>query len=230
MMKETAPNFGMLGGISFSITVMPIVVLLFLGCVVPGRLPKTIDWMIVCVFLNRVGAFWLYSRFFYSRMDDLKGMKSWRKRVSNPVYKHPNCVVALMALFVDAVCEGQLVTVALKSAVSPVWVLLTLLVCQAIAAPIQGFISDIRSQKRSLIFALLIGILSLALISQEFIDAFFIKELSVLLPALKIASAATSARILCVMAIKGLVGNIFPVAMGAVGAVVYSQTQKKQRT
>lgn len=149
-------------------------------------------------------------------MDLEVKLKNWRASVHQSLLSHPNVVVALLMILTDALVDITLLYTALKTSMPPIWIFLAFLGCQALSSPIQGAISDYFSQKKSIIFALAIGIVSMVLSLELPLDG-------------KIQEASTPISLMTlILCCKGLLGNLTVISRAAIAEVIKVETLEKQ--
>ena len=227
-MDRRVPAFGFLGGLGISLATLPhISVLIILMVGVASDIPKTPLYILFAA--DKVLGIWLFFTFFSARMDRVFKKKGWKHVVNSSILDHPNLIVCSIALLADTMLEYALLQTVSSSSSSLVWAFLVMSCCKVLAAPIQGFISDISSQKMSLIFAMLFAFFALW-IAEPSLNSLLMRGSAYVAPILGISDVTEQSRIVLALAIKGLLGNILPVAMGAVGTVVYFEALKNKRT
>jgi MFS family permease len=125
----------------------------------------------------------------------------------------------------DLLADVMLIHTALKSSIQPSSVFICLLGCQIISSPIQGVFSDFFSQKKSLLFASLIGTLCIFLSSQISQEKGSAKDI----PSILASSISAINLTIIFLCTKGLFGNITVIARAAIAEVIKMETLEKAK-
>lgn len=226
-MRLTTPAFGFISGLGATLGLLPhVLTLCFL--LITGIPPRSVSSLVVFTIGAKLLGEWLFWNFCRTRMDSYQELKNWRKVIDQSLLSHPNVGVALCTLFVDGMVDATLVYTALATPILPIWVFLALFGCQAISSPIQGLLSDYFSQKKSLLFASLIGMIALILslglpLDGEMQDA----SQASLFNWVGLPSLTTTFPMALILCIKGLFGNLAVIARAAIAEVIKVETLEK---
>jgi hypothetical protein len=161
---------------------------------------------------------WLFWNSFSNRLNAIPDFKNWKAVVNRSLLDHPNVGVALITILTDIATDVALVYFSLKTSLPMLWIFLSLLGCQALSSPIQGFLSDCFSQKKSLLFALIACLCAIGYATTFHWDG---------------QPNDYSKQMLFVLCCKGLLGNVYVIARAAIAKVIKVETiklnPKKQR-
>jgi len=226
-MEIASPAFGLISGIGNSLGLLPNILtlftLLFIG-IPTGSTASLIAFTIVAKLLGE----WLFWTHCKRRMDDAPKLKQWRRAFDQSLFSHPHVFTALFMMFADGLVDATLVCIALKTSIPPIWIFLTLFGCQMLSSSIQGFLSDYFSQKKSMLFASLIGMIAIALAAEISIDG-KTSEASIfsLLRLTKLSLFPTSIQMIVVLCGKGVLGNLTVIARAAIAEAIKVETLEK---
>lgn len=218
-MKLSSPSFGVLSGFCTFMGLGPHLLALVL-LLVTGISPPVIS-LIIFTIAAKFFAEWLFWTKSSERMNEEKRLGNWRVITNREVLSHPNAWIALIMMFGDALLEAALISMALKTAISPALILFTFLGCQALSAPIQGAVSDYFSQKKSLLFAVVISIAAISAAGDVSLDG-SPKQSSKysLINLLCLYPFTPGVQMILILCAKGALGNITVIARSAIAEVV----------
>lgn len=223
-MKFISPAFGLMSGFWTAIGLLPHILSL---CVfLTTRIPRhSVTALIVFTIGAKLLVEWLFWKHCFKRMDSEAKLKNWRAVANQSLLSHPNVIVSLVMALEDTIIDASLVYIALKIPIPSIWVFLALLGSQALSSTIQGFLSDIFSRKKSLLFACIMGILAFMTARAISLDG-NAKEvwMSPLLHLLGLASFTPATQMLLILCGKGLFGNLTVIARAAVAEVIAVET------
>ena len=163
----------------------------------------------------------------YARRDAFAKKKNLEITVDRSVFSHPNILVSLGLIVADTVAEGALVLLALKTSISPFLILLILLGFQAISSPIQGFVSDLTSRKKSLLFAMIATMIAVAVMGEINIEKSPGTSSSSLINLLYLYPFSHQTQVIIVLCIKAVFGNGAVLARAAMAEVIEVETEKR---
>lgn len=126
--------------------------------------------------------------------------------------------IGLIMMLLDALIDANLINLALTMSINPVWIFLSLLGCQDLAAPVQGVLSYVFSRKKSLLFANAMGQIALSAWA-----VIFSKENS------SGISTGTNMQRVIMLCGKGLLANITVIARAIISEVVKTKTIERFR-
>jgi hypothetical protein len=226
-MRLETPAYGLMSGAGTALGLTPHIVVLSI-LVVAGIPIKSLTPLIVFTILAKLLGEVIFWDLFKTRMDSIVRFKNWRKARDQSLLSHPNVISALTFMILDAFVDGILVYAALKTSLPPIWIILSLFGCQALSSPIQGVLSDYFSQKKSILFAAVIGILAL----------FFAIELPLegknqeglflsLLYMTGISTFPIALQMVLILCGKGLLGNLTVISRAAIAQVIKMETIEK---
>jgi hypothetical protein len=223
-MGIASPAFGLLSGFGTSLGLVPhvLTICFFLAIGVPQH---SVTFLIVFTIAAKLFGERLFWNNFKSRMDLEVKFKNWRTAVDQSLLSHPNVLIALLMMLADALVDATLINTALKTSLPIAWIFLALLGCQLLSSPIQGLLSDYFSQKKSMLFALLIGMLAVVF-SLELPLHGKIPDPSQfsLLNLTGLSSFTVNVQMTIILCVKGLLGNLLVIARGAIAEVIKVET------
>ncbi len=223
-MRMSSPAFGLISGVFTSLSLFPHILTL---CVLlmAGLPPRSVTSLIVFTIAARGLGEWLFWSHCQRRMDAEPKLKNWRSVINQSLLSHPNVIMGLAMILLDACMDAILVNTALKTSAPPIWIFLSLLGCQALAAPIQGALSDIFSQKNSLVFAMIMLMLAISAAAGMTVEGqtgepsmYFILEF------LGMSSFSADVQILIILCGKGLLANLAVISRAAIAEVIKVKT------
>lgn len=155
-MKISTPAFGLMSGAFTMIGLSPHILFLIFTIATQG--PVNLFFLISTTLGAKVLIEWIFWNSFSDRLNAIPDLKNWKTVINSSLLSHPNVGVALLAMLVDIVTDITLVYFTFKTSLPMLWIFLSLLGSQALSSPIQGFLSDCFSQKKSLVFGLIAGL------------------------------------------------------------------------
>lgn len=209
-MKISTPAFGLMSGTFTLVGLLPHI--LFLTFIFATNGPINITFLISTTIAAKVLVEWLFWKSFSNRLNAIPDLKNWKTVINNSLLSHPNVGVTLLVMLADIVTDATLIHLCLKAALPMLWTFLSLLGCQALSSPIQGFLSDCFSQKKSLLFALIVSLFAIG-----FTMTFHWEQ----------QPNDFSKQMLFVLCCKGLLGNVYVIARAAIAKVIKIETIKK---
>lgn len=226
-MRMSSPAFGLISGFGTSLGLLPHILTL---CVLlmTGIPPRSVTSLIVFTVGAKLLGEWLFWNHCKRRMDSEPKLKNWRSVINESLLSQPNVIVGLIMILLDAFMDAVLVNVALKTSVPPIWIFLSLLGCQALAAPIQGGLSDIFSQKKSLLFASIMGMIAASAVAGIPLEG-KVGETSMYstISLLSISSFSADVQMLIILCGKGLLANLTVISRAAIAKVIKIETIEK---
>lgn len=226
-MKMSSPAFGLVSGFSTSLGLLPHIATLGLLLMI-GIPPRSVTSLIVFTIGAKALGEWFFWNHCKRRMDSEPRLKNWRLVVNDSLLSQPNVIVGLLMMLLDAFMDVALVNIALKTSLPPIWVFLALLGCQALASPIQGGLSDIVSQKKSLLFATIVGMIAASAVAEISVEG-KVGETSMYSPLslLCISSFSADVQMLIILCGKGLLANLTVISRAAIAKVIKIETIEK---
>ncbi len=214
------PSFGILSGFCTSMGLAPHLLVLAL-LLIAGINPPVISLIIFSIGAKLLGE-WLFWTKAANRMSEQKGSR--HIPINQELLSHPNIWISLIMIGLDALSEAKLVFTALKTPTPPTLILFAFLGCQAISAPIQGAISSYFNQKKSLLFALIISMIAVAVSGGVSLDG-VPKNLPMhsLINLLYLSPFTPGVQMIFILCAKGLLGNITVIARSAIVEVIKSK-------
>lgn len=223
----SSPAFGLMSGFGTAVGLLPHIATLCL-LLMTGIPARSVTSLIVFTIGAKILGEWLFWNHCKKRMDSEPKLKNWRLVVNESLLSHPNVIVGLIMMLLDAFMDAVLVNLSLKTSVSPIWIFLSLLGCQALASPIQGGLSDIFSQKKSLLFANVMGMIAISALSGVPLEGKSDGEsMYSIAGLLGISSFSTNVQMLIILCGKGLFANVTVIARAAIAKVVKIETVEK---
>lgn len=210
-MKLTTPAFGLMSGVGASLGLLPHVINLCILLSLGTQLNSIASLVVLTIGAKLLGE-WIFWRLCISRLNSEKELKNWRSVINNSLFSQPNAVVALVMMFVDAFLDAALIFMAFKTVLPALWIFLVLLSCQMISSPIQGVLPDYFSQRKSLIFASAAGLFAWTLTGAH------LKNIG-----------EYSTKMICILCIKGLLGNLTVIARAAIAEVIKFETLRNSK-
>jgi len=215
------PLFGTLSGFCTSIGLAPH--LLALAVLLATGLNPPVISLIVFTIGAKILAEWLFWTKSADRMSEYTGRR--RVLTNHELLSHPNVWVSLLAICIDALSEATLIFVALKTSISPPLILFAFLGCQVLSAPIQGAVSDCFSQKKSLVFALVISMVAIAAAGAVSLDGTTGNSTMYhLIDLLYLHPFTPAVQMILILCVKGLLGNTTVVARSVIVEVIKHKT------
>lgn len=212
-MHINTPAFGLISGVGTAIgLLLHILSLCFLQLI--GMQPHSTTFFVVFTIGTKIFGESVFWKLCISRMDKEEELKNWRSVFNGSLLSQPNVFVSLFMLFTDGLADAFLVYMALKTSIPIIWVFLSFFGCQMLASPIQGILSDYFSQKKSLLFAALMGLLTYVIVTRLNLDE---------------KSKETSIYMLLVLCGKGLFANLTVVARAAIAEVIKERTLENRK-
>lgn len=226
-MKMSSPAFGLISGVGTSLGLLPHILTLCL-LLMMGIPPRSVTSLIVFTIGAKLLGEWLFWNHCKRRMDSEPKLKNWRLAINESLLSQPNVIIGLIMMLLDAFMDVALVNIALKTSLPPIWVFLSLLGCQALAAPIQGGLSDIFSQKKSLLFATIMGMIATSAVAGIPLEG-KVDETSMYstISLLGISSFSTDVQMLIILCGKGLLANLTVISRAAIAKVIKIETIEK---
>ena len=215
MIRMSSPAFGFISGISTAVGLLPHISVLCVLLVI-GTPSRSITSLVVFTIGAKSLGEWFFWSYYKKRMDFEPKLKNWRSVVNKSLLSHPNVIIGLIMMFLDVLIDANLIHLALTMSINPFWVFLSLLGCQALAAPVQGVLSDVFSRKKSLLLANVMGLISLLACPMIFSG-----EKNIRIPM------GTNMQIIIILCIKGLFANITVIARAIVAEIVKTKTIEK---
>lgn len=223
-MKLQYRVFGMSSGVYTTFGLLPHIIFLVMILDSSISIESAVPFVIFTIGAKILGE-WYFWRYFKKRMDGEKVLKNWREIVNRSLFSHSNVASSLFMYFADAFTDGILIYIALKMSISPILVLLVLLGCQALASPVQGFLSDFFSKKDCLLFASTMGVLAAVIALGIFFDRNAQGESTNAIGNLFGATSLTpTMQIFLVLCGKGLFANLTVIARSAIAEVIKMKT------
>lgn len=127
-------------------------------------------------------------------------------------FSNPNIIIAIVGYLLDISMEAVLIFWSLNASIAPLTVFLSLLLCQIVSSPLQGFFSDYYNRKNQLYFALGVGLIVLANMYQVINGKDSGHSPLSLINLFCLDSFRTSTCIILLLCLKGLMGNISVIA------------------
>ena len=128
------------------------------------------------------------------------------------VFSNPNIITAIVAYLLDIGMEAVLIFWSLNASIGPLTVFLTLLLCQIVSSPLQGFFSDYYNRKNQLYFALGVGLIASANMYEIVSGRATGHSPLSLINLLCLDSFTSSTCIILLLCLKGLMGNVSVIA------------------
>lgn len=226
-MRISIPAFGLISGVSTGLGLLPLIgtLCIFLIFGVPAR---SVTSLVVFTVGTKLLCEWIFWNECKRRMDSEPKLKHWRSVFNQSLWTHPNVTLSLLTMVLDGLIDVLLIKIALTTPLSPIWIFLSILGCQALGSPIQGVFSDFFSQKKCLFFAYVVGLLAMVAILGVFgqPDESLSSSTSRLL---KLTSLAPTTQVLIILCGKGLFANITVLARAGIAKVVKVRTAEKFR-
>lgn len=224
------PAFGLISGIGTALGWLPHVLALT-TLLLNGISPTAILPLAAFTIGARFVGEWIFWNLFSKRMDVIENLRDWRSSFGPKVYSHPNFIIASASMAIDAFADFVLIYIALKTSLPCPGVFLALTLSQMLSAPIQGFLSDCFSQKKSLILAAGVGMLALITAGEIQLDA-KTSQTSMLsfLRMVGLSSSVPATQMMFILCFKGLFGNLTVVARASIATVIKAETQKRIRS
>ncbi len=226
-MKLVTPAFGLISGSRTAMGLLPhILTLCFL--LIMGIPPRSVASLVVFTIGAKLLGEWLFWKYYKYRMDSEDRFKKWRLIVNSSLYSHSNVIISVFMIFLDGLVDVMLVYTALKTPMTPVWIFLALFGCQLLSSPIQGVLSDYFSQKKSMLFAAVVGIVTYILsgelpVYEKIPDS---SQFS-LLNLIGLSSFTLSMQMVLILCVKGLFGNLAVIARAAIAETIKIETVEK---
>lgn len=226
-MKMSSPAFGLISGFSTSLGLLPHIATLVLLLMI-GIPPRSVTSLIVFTIGAKALGEWFFWNHCKMRMDSEPRLKNWRLAVNKSLLSQPNVIIGLIMMLIDAFMDVALINIALKTSLPPIWIFLSLLGCQALAAPIQGGLSDIVSQKKSLLFAAIVGMIAASAVAGVPLEG-KVSDTSMYstISLLGISSFTADAQMLIILCGKGLLANLTVISKAAIAKVIKIETIEK---
>ncbi|MDN3505083.1 MAG: hypothetical protein P0S95_05875 [Rhabdochlamydiaceae bacterium] len=159
---------------------------------------------------------YVFFTLFSNSMDSFRELKNWKSIISKRSFFDAHVFIIMVFIIVDFFTDAFLVYGALQIVTSKELIFILLLTTQAICGPIQGVISDVYSQKNSILFAFGIAVIAVFILLSNMEGAPFL-ELSIL---------SLETQIFLAIGIKGVFGNIGTIARGALARNIKLETMK----
>lgn len=229
-MKFASPAFGLISGLATAFGFLPHLITLIV-VLISGMDPRGATPLILFTIGARLLGEWLFWRkFLPDRLDSEGRFRNWRSVVNQSLLSHPNVSVALIVMLGDICLDATLVYLALQTSISPIWVFLSLLGCQALSSPIQGALSDCFSQKKSLIFALIMGMVAGVAVGELPLDGkIHAPSMYSVHSLLGLASFTLPVQMFIILCGKGLLANLTVIARAAIAQVIKVETIENPR-
>ena len=226
-MKLVTPAFGLISGSGTTLGLLPHILIL---CVIliTGLPTGSVASLIVFTIGAKALGEWFFWKHCKRRMDSEVNLKNWRMAIKPDLLSHPNVFIGLLMVFGDVVVDSMLLYTALETSIPPIWIFLALFGCQALASPVQGLLSDCFSQKKSLLFAVVAGMI-VARLSLEIPLHGKIPDESQfsVLNFIGLSSFTVNIQMAVILCCKGLFGNLTVIARAAIAEVVKVETLEK---
>ena len=205
-----SPFPGLKSGTCTSIGLTPHVLFLIALKILSAPLPPLAFLIMFTIFAKLLGEYFFWN--------------GWKNRVevspcdylfdvqNNTPVSPPRVIISIIAYLIDMGVEVVLIFWSSETSIAPLTVLLTLLLCQIVSSPLQGFFSDYYNRKNQLYFALGVTLIVLATMFEIISERFHGHSPFSLINLLCLDSFAKSTCILLLLCLKGLVGNISVIA------------------
>lgn len=224
-MRVSTPAFGLISGFGTALGLLPHIGTLCI-LLVFGFPARSVTSLVVFTVGAKLLGEWLFWSHCKRRMDSEPNLKHWRSVINQSLWTHPNVSISLLMMAMDGFVDALLITMALKTSLLAIWVFLSILGCQALGSPIQGFLSDCFSQKKCLLFANVVGLLAMVAVLGVSGEADESLSHSIL-TLLKLSLFAPTTQMLIILCGKGLFANLTVIARGAIAKIVKVRTIEK---
>ena len=218
-MEFNSPLFGMLSGLCTSMWLLIHVAVL--GIFLISGANPSVSSLIIFTVLSKMLAEKLFWKRAIDRMDEA-GLGNWRDLINRDLILHSNVWMSFLMIFADILLDIVLIYTAFKTSLSPVLILFIFLGCQLLCAPFQGLISDYFNKKKSLFFAIVIGILVFLASGQVFSEGWDEHpSLGLLIiRLLYLSSCNPGVQMIVLLCLKGSLGNITVIARSCIARIV----------
>lgn len=224
-MRIPISALGLASGTATSLSLLPFTLILCFFFKADTS-PDFIRSLFAYTICSRLFGEWLFWKYFRRRMDLDPKLLGWRSIINQSLFFHPNIAAAILVMFIDSCIDAALLYIALIiTPILPIWVFLPFLGCQVLASPVQGIFSDFFSQKKSLLFASLMGILTVFTILIILVGKVVYDPTIPLSGILHLVPSTM--QLLFVICIKGLLGNQTVVARGIIAKQIKAEALKK---
>lgn len=226
-MNHAGPSFGILSGFCTSVGLAPHILALAFFLVIGNSPP--LNFLLMFTVGAKLLAEWFFWTKSAERLNEKNILRTRRVVPNQELLSHPNFWIPALMIFVDAISEISLISLALKTALSPALILFTFLGCQALSSPIQGAMSDYFSRKNSLLFTLIVSMLILATTGSVLLDeAHNNSPLFYLINALYLLSPLTpDSQMIVMLCLKGLLGNLTVISRAAMAELIKIKSFEK---
>ncbi|NGX46641.1 MAG: hypothetical protein K1000chlam3_00001, partial [Chlamydiae bacterium] len=216
LMKISSPPFGYISGIFTGIGLLPHIFTMVFFLTI-GLPPNYISFLVIFTIGAKLLGEWLFWNYFKKRINLKEELTSWRSVIDRSLLSHPNVLISLLMFCTDIVVDVILIHIALQTSISPIWIFLGFLVCQALFSPIQGFLSDCFSRRKSLLFASFMGIFAVFLAKEILLDG-SVQETSIysISSLIGLSSFKPSVQMLLILCSKGILANLTVIARAAI--------------
>ena len=226
-MRRAWPPFGFISGLATTLGFLPHIVALGFFLLSMKNLGPVMILFIFSIASKILGEWLFWGKFLPFRLDRENTLLTWRSTINKALFHQTNVSLSLIFMLVDFLSDVLIVVVALKTLISPTWLLLVFLGCQSIAAPIQGIISDFFCRKKTLLFSLITTALAV-LVSLEIANglepgsspSFYINLLG-------LNHFATSTQMLIVLCVKGLLVGTTVTCRASIADSIQIETERR---
>lgn len=221
-------TLGFRSGISTAIGLFPhLIFLIFIFLM--GHPSPPLVFLVGFTIVAKVFGEWLFWHINSDRMDSDPKLKNWRSEMNLALFKHPNAAVSLSLIFADNVTEIMIIVLALKCSLSPLLVFITLFGTQILGAPIQGLFSDMLNMKNALFFAMFVQYGVVFVLNGLAPEGNFVEIPEMLFQGLGMSNFSLQTKILFLICLKGLFGNLTTLSRAAIAHVLSLKVSKVNR-
>lgn len=226
-MRISVPAFGLISGVNTALGLF--LHLVTLSMILIFGLPKcSITFLVIFTVGAKLLSEWLFWNHCKRRMDAEPKLQHWRSVVNQSLFSHPNVAISVILILMDGLIDVTLIKIALTTSLPPIWVFLSILGCQFLASPIQGYLSDFLSQKKCLLFANIMALLAVLAVFGISLEEGAKEPLSnAILTLLGLSSLDPTTQMLFILCGKGLFANLTVMARSAIAKVIKIETVKK---
>jgi hypothetical protein len=226
-MKLVSPAFGLISGTGTTLGLFPHILILCVILITGLPTGSAASLIVFTIGAKALGE-WFFWKHCKRRMDSEVDLKNWRMAIRQDLLSHPNVFIGLLMMFGDVVVDAILLYTALKTSIPPIWIFLSLLGCQALGSPIQGVLSDYFSQKKSLLFAVVVGMMVSRLSLEIPLQGKSPDESQFsILNFMGLSFFTVNIQMAFILCCKGLFGNLTVIARAAIAEVVKVETLEK---